>query len=197
MPACHKIQMKLSSVQPVPEGRGCGAGVGGGAELGVLINKFQKVIMNCLWLRLDRKLYCKAVKVTGATMRRGEERRGEERRRASWRSREDRRIFKDLSSANMCSSSTRLMSLPHFPNDFYAEVVKNRRKFPINFDKRAPRGPCICNCCPKMKKMFVAAAEIVVRVVLLIAAKRKRERDRDGEERERKVTNCCLLGRNR
>lgn len=81
MPACHKIQMKLSSVQPIPEGTGCGAGVGGGAELGVLINKFQKVIMNCLWLRLDRKLYCKAVKVTGATMRRGkrgEGRRGEE-----------------------------------------------------------------------------------------------------------------------
>lgn len=82
----------------------------------------------------------------------------------------------------MCSSSTRLMSLPHFPNDFYAEVVKNQRKFPINFDKRAPRGPCICNCCPKMKKMFVAAAEIVVRVVLLIAGKRKRERR--GRERE-------------
>lgn len=83
MPACHKIQMKLSSVQPIPQGRGCRAGVEGSAELGVLMNKFQKVIMNCLWIRLDRKLYCKAVKVTGATMKRGEERRGQERRRAS------------------------------------------------------------------------------------------------------------------
>lgn len=48
----------------------------------------------------------------------------------------------------------RLMSVPHFPNDFYAEVVKNQRKFPINFDKHAPRiaYACICNSYPEKKK---------------------------------------------
>lgn len=147
--------------------------------------------MNCLWLRLDRKLYCKAVKVTGTTRRRGVERRGEEKSQLKI-PRRSSKIQRFL-----FNSPTRLMSLPHFPNDFYAEVVKNQRKFPINFDKRAPRGPCICNCYPKMKKMLVAAAEIVVRAVLLIAAKKMRERETRERERKRKVTNCCLLGRNR
>lgn len=79
---------------------------------------------------------------------------------------------------------------------FTQKSLKNQRKFPINFDKRALPAH-ICNCYPtkekKLKskkskkisrkkerniKLFVAAAEIVVQVVLLIGRKSQRERER-------------------
>lgn len=103
---------------------------------------------------------------------------------------------------------------------FTQKSLKNQRKFPINFDKRAltrtlhTYATVIQQKKKKLKskkskkisteknerniKLFVAAAEIVVQVVLLIGGKRQRERESESVcERVSAMTNCCLLGRNR
>lgn len=82
--------------------------------------QISKAIMNCSFWHsptTDRKLYCKAVKLTG-------------------RPREEAQ--RDLRALrNMC---TRPFEVPQMT--FTQKSLKKRRKFPINFDKREP-GPTI------------------------------------------------------